>query len=155
MIRLFSTIVHVMNPEGTKTLFLNHRKLGKWLPPGGKVDPNEIPDDAAVREVLEETGIRVQLVGKHTPGKGGLMCPYGMQLNVIRPGELEHIDFIYCSLPLDSDEPKVNEREAAEVRWFTIDEIIAPDFNTFPETKEWIKFFSQEVKRANFSSERF
>jgi 8-oxo-dGTP pyrophosphatase MutT (NUDIX family) len=38
---------------------LKHKKLGKWLPPGGHIEPNELPDDAACREVLEETGLKV------------------------------------------------------------------------------------------------
>jgi 8-oxo-dGTP pyrophosphatase MutT (NUDIX family) len=32
-----------------------------WLPPGGHIDPHELPHDAAVREVHEETGLAVAL----------------------------------------------------------------------------------------------
>jgi 8-oxo-dGTP pyrophosphatase MutT (NUDIX family) len=35
-----------------------------WLPPGGHVERGEIPDNAAVREVFEETGLNVELVGE-------------------------------------------------------------------------------------------
>jgi 8-oxo-dGTP pyrophosphatase MutT (NUDIX family) len=49
--------------EGKVLLHL-HRKLGMWLPPGGHIEKNELPNEAAVREVLEETGIRVRLVGE-------------------------------------------------------------------------------------------
>jgi mutator protein MutT len=31
----------------------------KWEFPGGKIDPDEHPDDAIVREVLEETGLTI------------------------------------------------------------------------------------------------
>ena len=41
-----------------------HRKLSMWLPPGGHIEQGELPDDAAVREVLEETGLEVELVGR-------------------------------------------------------------------------------------------
>lgn len=34
-----------------------HRRLDRWLQPGGHIDPGERPEDAAVRETLEETGI--------------------------------------------------------------------------------------------------
>src|SRR3712207_9415045 len=47
--------------EGKVLLHL-HRKLGMWLPPGGHIDRDELPDDAAVREVLEETAAEVELV---------------------------------------------------------------------------------------------
>jgi 8-oxo-dGTP pyrophosphatase MutT (NUDIX family) len=49
--------------EGKVLLHL-HRELGIWLPPGGHIERNELPDDAAVREVLEETGVKAELVGE-------------------------------------------------------------------------------------------
>ena len=33
---------------------------GKWISPGGKVEEGETPDECAVREVLEETGLRLK-----------------------------------------------------------------------------------------------
>ena len=44
----------VFNPEGN-TLFIFRR--GKWDLPKGKLDKGEIPPQAAVREVQEETGL--------------------------------------------------------------------------------------------------
>jgi 8-oxo-dGTP pyrophosphatase MutT (NUDIX family) len=38
--------------------------LGTWTLPGGKVEPGESPAGAVVREVLEETGIRVRVVAR-------------------------------------------------------------------------------------------
>lgn len=37
---------------------------GGWEFPGGKVEPGETPQDAAVRETLEELGVRVRLGGR-------------------------------------------------------------------------------------------
>src|SRR5690606_27899310 len=34
-----------------RVLLLYHKRLGMWLPPGGHIEPNELPDEAAVREV--------------------------------------------------------------------------------------------------------
>lgn len=34
--------------------------FGKWNAPGGKMEPGESPDQCAKREVLEETGLRVE-----------------------------------------------------------------------------------------------
>lgn len=81
-----------------------HRKLSRWLPPGGHIDPNELPDDAALREVLEETGLRIALVGDRGlpidyPGQPRqLTMPKGIQLEAIAPGH-QHIDLVYFALP--------------------------------------------------------
>ena len=37
-----------------------HRRLGRWLQPGGHIEPDERPEDAALRETLEETGVAVR-----------------------------------------------------------------------------------------------
>jgi 8-oxo-dGTP pyrophosphatase MutT (NUDIX family) len=88
-----------------QVLLHEHRKLGKWLPPGGHIEPNELPDQAAIREVLEEAGIRVQLMTSDTleyipeaelPRQ--LIRPRGIQLEDISAGH-EHIDLIYFAYP--------------------------------------------------------
>src|SRR5579871_4695717 len=55
----------------SRVLLLMHQKLQMWLPPGGHIEPNELPDEAAVHEVLEETGIHVQLAGERGPEMEG------------------------------------------------------------------------------------
>lgn len=45
------------NPGG-KILFIRHRALGRWLTPGGHVEPEDSTLlEAALRELAEETGI--------------------------------------------------------------------------------------------------
>ena len=82
-------------------LLHQHRKLGMWLPPGGHIEKDELPDDAAVREVLEETGIKVELVGERREDVTDpvqLHRPAGVQLENIGP-EHQHIDLIYFARP--------------------------------------------------------
>jgi 8-oxo-dGTP pyrophosphatase MutT (NUDIX family) len=81
-----------------------HRTLGIWLPPGGHIERDELPDDAAVREVFEETGVRVELVGERREDVRDpvqLHRPAGVQLENIGPGH-QHIDLIYFAIPLGS-----------------------------------------------------
>src|ERR1017187_8893724 len=40
-------------------ILLRHRLLGIWVQPGGHIDPGEGPEEAALRETLEETGLAV------------------------------------------------------------------------------------------------
>ena len=47
---------YLFDEHSKKTLLLKHRKLGVWLPPGGHVNELEDPFEAALRELIEETG---------------------------------------------------------------------------------------------------
>ncbi len=76
-----------------------HQKLQRWLPPGGHIEPHELPDEAAVREVFEETGVTATLLGRddyvESTGDPHRLCrPAGIQLESIGAGH-EHIDLIY------------------------------------------------------------
>lgn len=46
---------------GRKVLLVHRPRYDDWSLPKGKLDPGEAPQAAAVREVLEETGVRVRL----------------------------------------------------------------------------------------------
>lgn len=100
-------------------LLHRHKKLGRWFPPGGHVEPNEVPDEAAVREVLEESGVRVALIGERAlpvlePRQ--LVRPRGVQLETIAPGH-EHIDLIYFAKPLTGYEGSLLESDES-LGWY-------------------------------------
>ncbi len=88
-----------------QVLLHQHRKLGKWLPPGGHIEANELPDYAAIREVLEEAGVKIQMMAsdklEYLPESElprQLTRPRGIQLENISAGH-EHIDLIYFARP--------------------------------------------------------
>jgi 8-oxo-dGTP pyrophosphatase MutT (NUDIX family) len=100
--RDFTVAVFVIDRD--HVLLHRHLKLGLWLPPGGHIEPNELPDAAAVREVQEEAGIDVELTGERGLDRDlpdeprQLVRPEGIQLELIFPGH-EHIDLIYFARP--------------------------------------------------------
>ena len=54
-----SVSVHVFD-EAKKLLLVRLRDGGDWSTPGGAIEPDELPADAAVREAWEETGYVVR-----------------------------------------------------------------------------------------------
>jgi 8-oxo-dGTP pyrophosphatase MutT (NUDIX family) len=98
VLRHFTVAVFVV--DDGRLLLHFHAKLGKWLPPGGHIEANELPDEAAVREVIEETGVRPRLLADHglpidVPRQ--LARPAGIQVEDIYPGH-QHIDLVYFAV---------------------------------------------------------
>ena len=115
--RHFTVAVFVVG-EG-KVLMHLHRKLGMWLPPGGHIEQDELPDEAAVREALEETGVEVELRGERREDVEDpvqLRRPAGVQLENIGPGH-QHIDLIYFATPTGPTEIHPNYNED-RVGWY-------------------------------------
>jgi 8-oxo-dGTP pyrophosphatase MutT (NUDIX family) len=78
------------------------------------MEEDELPDEAAVREVWEETGARVELVGERREDitvPVQLHRPTGVQLEDIGPGH-QHIDLIYFARPAGPAE--IHDEFAAE-----------------------------------------
>lgn len=119
--RDFTATTFVVHQQ--RTLLLLHRKLNMWLPPGGHIDPHELPDQAALREVREESGLEVELLAQ-----GGLLGhvevlpqPYCILLENISPGH-QHIDLIYFARVCGGSLTYA-EREAHAARWFDWEEL--------------------------------
>lgn len=57
----FTASAFVLCPERRRVLLILHRKLGRWLQPGGHIEPADADLVAAARrEVSEETGVAVE-----------------------------------------------------------------------------------------------
>lgn len=127
-------------------LLHRHAKLDMWLPCGGHVEPNELPDDAAVREVMEESGVAVQLLGEpatRAPGPRPLVPPRGVQLEGIGPGH-EHIDLIYLARPVepyDGTIPRADEDPS--LGWYDAAALAAMELT--PEVRAWCELALREA----------
>lgn len=125
-----------------KFLLLKHPKLQKWVPPGGKIEPNEMPEDAALRECFEETGLQVKLFGGTSPLVNGLVNCHGMEYNHATENSLSHLDFIYFAKA--NPDAKGNFPDLKkEVHWFLIEDIYCLD--TFSSVPKWCEFFLKNM----------
>jgi ADP-ribose pyrophosphatase YjhB (NUDIX family) len=81
--------------------------LGMWDIPGGFLEPWEHPADGAAREVLEETGLRVQITSLFTV----VMDSYHDQFYTL--------NVYYLAEVVDGDMSAADD--LAELRWFAPD----------------------------------
>jgi 8-oxo-dGTP pyrophosphatase MutT (NUDIX family) len=112
-----------------KVLLHPHKKLGIWLPPGGHIDRDELPEEAALREIREETGLDVEIyqAGPVRVFKDVqvLLQPYVVLLETINPFH-QHIDFNYFARS-HSEELRPGVGESTDMRWLTQAEVEALD----------------------------
>lgn len=140
--REWTVATFVVNAE--RVLLLYHRKLGKWLPPGGHIEVGELPDEAAVREVYEETGLQVELVGeKALPIDNPLQLvrPRGIQVETISPGH-QHIDLVYFA-EVVADGPLQPNEESVELGWYGPTQL--QNLKLTAEIKMWVNLALEEI----------
>lgn len=122
----------VLNERADKALLIFHKKLQLWLPAGGHVEMNELPHEAAVREVFEETGITATILDPSpdlaltSKRESQIPAPRWILHELIpayqdKPTHL-HYDFIYqmqaaCEMCVHA------EREVESAKWFTRQEL--------------------------------
>lgn len=144
MERQFTATTYILDEE--KVLLIYHKKLQKWLPPGGHIEPNETPPEAARRETLEETGYRIELIqDEHIWidrwNAKSIERPILCLLEEIPEHKglaaHQHMDMIFVGTPIAQETCK----ETQEIRWFGREEVreLISDTEIFTETKETIE----------------
>ncbi|PSP28955.1 NUDIX hydrolase [Halobacteriales archaeon QH_2_65_14] len=128
--RHFVATVYVVN-DGAVALH-EHDRLGMWLPPGGHVERDELPHEAAKREVREELGLAVELVAPvddlDSPTARSLPEPQHFLLEDINvhDGKVghQHVDFVYYGhVGSRAVDPADGEADAEAWEWFTAEEL--------------------------------
>ncbi len=99
---------------------LNEPGIGKWALPGGFVEDDEDLEPAAVRELEEETGIKLplgtmqQLVTVGTPG---------------RDVRFRTVSVVYNAIIEQANHPLQANDDAADAQWFDLKELPAIAFD--------------------------
>jgi 8-oxo-dGTP pyrophosphatase MutT (NUDIX family) len=110
----------IRNAAGDRGLFTLHRKLGRWLNPGGHADGD--PDLAAValREATEESGLTsVRLVSRRLLDFDRHWIPERKEV----PGHW-HYDFRFLCAA-DESEPLAISEESTDLAWLPVAEVLA------------------------------
>jgi len=108
-----------------KVLLVHHRKLNKWLPIGGHIELDENPEQAALREAFEESGLEVELIGERPPttepGTIALIAPRFVDIHRISDTH-DHIGMIYWARPRKGD-VTLAEAEHHDICWRSSEEL--------------------------------
>lgn len=118
----------IIDEENQKVLLIYHKKFQNWIQPGGHLKEGESPEEGALREAFEETGLHVKLV----TGKPFIVEEYN---NFV--GNL--IDYQYLAVPADKTEELVNSNESFDIDWFSLKDL--ETIPVFPDVKTKVKMF--------------
>ncbi|MER6310779.1 NUDIX domain-containing protein [Streptomyces sp. NPDC001657] len=100
------SVAGVVVREDGRVLVIKRADNGAWEAPGGVLELDERPEEGACREVLEETGIKVEperLTGVYKNMKRGVVA------------------LVFRCRPVGGEERTSDE--SVDVRWFTRDEV--------------------------------
>jgi 8-oxo-dGTP pyrophosphatase MutT (NUDIX family) len=107
--------------DGARVALVLHRKLGRWLQPGGHAEPGDAGDLArtALREAEEETGLAVRL---HPSAPRPLdVDVHSIPARADAPAHL-HLDVRFLVVAEGDTPLVVDPAESSELRWFTLAE---------------------------------
>jgi 8-oxo-dGTP pyrophosphatase MutT (NUDIX family) len=126
-----------------KVLLIHHRKLDQWLPLGGHIELDEDPEQAAVRETKEKSGLEVELLGERPPtisyGTRALISPRFLDIHRITDAH-EHIGMIYWARPRN-DNLTLAPAEHHDIRWCN-----ASDLDKLqPSMSEAVKWYCRKA----------
>lgn len=65
-----AAIAIIFNDDKSEILLVKRKDVPVWVLPGGGIEPSELPQEAVIREVKEETGLHVEIErqsGEYTP----------------------------------------------------------------------------------------
>jgi 8-oxo-dGTP diphosphatase len=97
--------VIIERPDG-RVLLVRHTYRRRWGTPGGLLNKGETPDVTAHREVAEEVGLEIRLVGEPT---------------VVVDPKPRRVDVIFRAQPAEGVDPnsaRPGSPEIVDVRWF-------------------------------------
>ncbi len=133
-----------------KVLLRLHDKYKVWFPCGGHVELDEDPNQAAVREAKEESGLDVTLIGKipkrtlkdYSKQVKRLIPPMYMDMHSVSDTH-NHISFVYfATTETDQLNPSGSDK-SEDFKWLTKEEL-----NSFEELAEKVKFYATKALEA-------
>lgn len=138
----FVSVAYIVHKN--KVLLADHIKYNTWLPVGGHIELREDPQQALLREVQEECGLEIKLLGTRLPEIPGdttkpLVTPQHINIHDITEKH-KHVVFVYYATA-NASKFTVAETEHRQLKWFTEDELKNQEYNIKP----FIQIYAKEA----------
>ena len=114
--RQYCASAYTIDFESKKVLLMYNKKLNKWLQPGGHIENMETPEEAAIRETFEETGIKIEIIGPTFNNKK--YQPIAIEHYINKVGDM--IDIQFLAKPINKE---LINNENNNTIWFDIDKL--------------------------------
>ena len=138
-----------------RVLLRKHDKYKIWLSVGGHIELDEDPNEAAIREVKEETGLEISIMGAANNSDNRdykeLIPPKFLNRHRISDSH-EHVTLVYFGIAANDQIAPGSEELEVEMRWFKLSDLDDPIYNL----RANVKYYAQQaLKEASaFKLER-
>jgi ADP-ribose pyrophosphatase YjhB (NUDIX family) len=122
---IFVPAVSVLAVDDERVLLVYEVDQDAWSTPGGAVEVDERPEEAACREVLEETGLVVDIEGIVTVLGGP-----EFRVRYRNGDEIAYVTTVYRGTVVGGD-PRPDGDEVTAVDWFAVDSLHDVTLNPF------------------------
>lgn len=136
--------VEVFIVHKNKVLLRMHDKFKIWLSVGGHIELDEDPEQAAIREVKEETGLDIELIGDKPeygdPDYIAVTTPRFIGKHFVTDIH-QHVTLVYFAkaFSFDTQESILDHEKGAEMRWLTKEDLVTMDL------KNNIRFYAMKA----------
>lgn len=157
-----------------RVLLIKHKKLQVWLNPGGHLEGDEVPHQAAEREFFEETGVKVRAINPFKmPEVPNTECqffpaPFSINLHWVSHENYErrlagkshdplwsrgceqHYNTMHLVTPVEGVEFQQNHQETEGIAWYNRDEVHKLEMYDEVKAEIQVAFHIYDQKTADY-----
>lgn len=143
---LIDFVVSPLIVRDGRVLLVDHKELGRWLPPGGHIELDEDTDRALLREIQEETGLTaddIEVLAERPEfgGENQVSLWRPQWLNIHRISDNHRHIALYYLIRAKTDRIKLLPSEHNDIRWVSLEELNDLSFNVPRD----VRFYAKEA----------
>lgn len=141
-----SVFLFTPSDDGWRIGLIRHPRLHRWMLPGGHVEPDKHPAEAAIREVGVETGLTAHLINTHLDGLtdacDGVPVPVWIAEQLVpaetrHPHPHAHVDYLYVAV---ASERELSSSSELRFGWFARHDLGLLDMFDDSRNCAWLLF---------------